>query len=84
MLGEESILANTDAAWSGGDALGVRRRGVAASSDGTWGLIEALGGRRLLASKPVAAAVRTNLDVAAGVNRRVSSALRRLTDTEEA
>ncbi|WP_206491650.1 NAD(P)H-binding protein [Rhodococcus sp. KRD162] len=77
-------LANTDAAWSGGDALGVRRRGVAASSDGTWGLIEALGGRRLLASKPVAAAVRTNLDVAAGVNRRVSSALRRLTDTEEA
>ncbi|WP_032376858.1 NAD(P)H-binding protein [Rhodococcoides fascians] len=77
-------LANTDAAWSGGDALGVRRRGVAASSDRTWGLIEALGGRRLLYSKPVAAAVRTNLDVVAGVNRRVTSAVRRLTDTEEA
>jgi uncharacterized protein YbjT (DUF2867 family) len=77
-------LANTDAAWSGGDALGVRRHGVAASSDRTWGLVEALGGRRLLASKPVAAAVRTNLDVAASVNRRAKSVVRRLTDTEEA
>lgn len=77
-------LASTDAAWSGGDALGIRRRGVAASSDRTWGLIEALGGRRLLYSKPVAAAVRTNLDVMADVNRRARSAVRRLTDTEEA
>ncbi|MDI6627456.1 MAG: SDR family NAD(P)-dependent oxidoreductase [Rhodococcus sp. (in: high G+C Gram-positive bacteria)] len=77
-------LARTDAAWSGGDALGIRRRGVAASSDRTWGLIEALGGRRLLYAKPVAAAVRTNLDVIADVNRRARSAVRRLTDTEEA
>ncbi|MEK8072247.1 NAD(P)H-binding protein [Rhodococcoides navarretei] len=77
-------LASTDAAWSGGDALGIRRRGVAASSDRTWGLIEALGGRRLLYSKPVAAAVRTNLDVVADVNRRARSVVRRLTDTEEA
>jgi hypothetical protein len=32
----------------------------------------------------VAAAVRTNLDVAASVNRRAKSVVRRLTDTEEA
>lgn len=76
-------LADTDALWSGGDALGVRRRGIAASSGRTWDLIEALGGRRLLSSKPVAAALRTNLDVAAGISHRARAIARKLTDSEE-
>lgn len=64
-------LAATDAAWSGGDALGIRRHGVAASSAETWQLLESLGARKLLYSWPVAAVVRTNLDVVDGVRDAV-------------
>ncbi|MBY6413825.1 NAD(P)H-binding protein [Rhodococcus sp. BP-252] len=71
-------LANTDAAWSGGDALGIRRYGVAASSRRTWSLLEALGARTLLYSWPVAAVVRTHLDVAQDVSERARSAMRRM------
>ncbi|SNT45793.1 NAD(P)H-binding protein [Rhodococcoides kyotonense] len=71
-------LAVTDAAWSGGDALGIRRYGVAASSRQTWGLVEALGARALLYSWPVAAVVRTHLDVAQSVSTRARSVMRRV------
>lgn len=71
-------LAVTDAGWSGGDALGIRRYGVAASSRQTWGLLESLGARKILYSWPVAAVVRTNLDVADGVSDRARSVIRRV------
>ncbi|WP_072807426.1 NAD(P)H-binding protein [Rhodococcoides yunnanense] len=71
-------LAITDAPWSGGDALGIRRYGVAASSRQTWHLVESLGARALLYSWPVAAVLRTNLDVVDGVSDRARSAIRRV------
>ncbi|AYJ49215.1 NAD(P)H-binding protein [Rhodococcus sp. P1Y] len=71
-------LAVTDAAWSGGDELGIRRYGVAASSGQTWSLLESLGARKLLYSWPVAAVVRTNLDVVDGVSDRARSVIRRV------
>lgn len=71
-------LAITDAPWSGGDALGIRRYGVAASSSQTWGLVESLGARALLYSWPVAATLRTNLDMVDGVSGRARSAIRRV------
>lgn len=71
-------LALTDAAWSGGDALGIRRYGVAASSQQTWGLLESLGARKVLYSWPVAAVIRTNLDVVDGVSDRARSVIRRM------
>ncbi|MFC8181868.1 NAD(P)H-binding protein [Rhodococcus sp. NPDC057297] len=71
-------LAHTDAVWSGGDAIGIRRYGVAASSDETWSLLEALGARKMLYSWPVAAVVRTNLDVVGGVSERARSVIRRV------
>ncbi len=71
-------LALTDAAWSGGDALGIRRYGVAASSQQTWGLLESLGARKVLYSWPVAAVVRTNLDIVDGVSDRARSVIRRV------
>ncbi|MCZ4078245.1 NAD(P)H-binding protein [Rhodococcus sp. H36-A4] len=73
-------LAVTDAAWSGGDASVIRRYGVAASSKPTWDLFESLGARSLLYSWPVAAVVRTNLDVVDSVSGRTRSAIRRLFD----
>ncbi|ORI15831.1 NAD-dependent epimerase [Rhodococcus sp. 1163] len=73
-------LAVTDAAWSGGDASVIRRYGVAASSKPTWDLFESLGARSLLYSWPVAAVVRTNLDVVDSVSGRTRSAIRRLLD----
>lgn len=75
-------LAVTDAAWSGGDASVIRRYGVAASSKPTWDLFESLGARSLLYSWPVAAVVRTNLDVVDSVSGRTRSAIRRLFDDE--
>jgi len=71
-------LAATDAAWCGGDALGIRRYGVAASSGQTWGLLESLGARNFLYSWPVAAVVRTNLDVVDSVSDRAKSVIRRV------
>ena len=71
-------LAVTDAAWSGGDELGIRRYGVAASSGQTWSLLESLGATKLLYSWPVAAVVRTNLDVVDGVSDRARSVIRRV------
>ncbi|MGA9872749.1 MAG: NAD(P)H-binding protein [Rhodococcus sp. (in: high G+C Gram-positive bacteria)] len=71
-------LAVTDAAWSGGDALGIRRYGIAASSGQTWGLLESLGARKVLYSWPVAAVVRTNLDVVDGVSDHARSVIRRV------
>ncbi len=73
-------LAVTDAAWSGGDASVIRRYGVAASSKPTWDLFESLGAGSLLYSWPVAAVVRTNLDVVDSVSGRTRSAIRRLFD----
>lgn len=75
-------LAVTDAAWSGGDALGIRRHGVAVSSSDTWKLLESLGARAMLYSWPVAAVVRTHLDVmgdvVGGVSDRARSAIRQV------
>nr|WP_296772538.1 NAD(P)H-binding protein [Rhodococcus sp. (in: high G+C Gram-positive bacteria)] len=76
-------LAVTDATWSGGDALGIRRHGVAASSGETWDLAESLGARKLLYSWPVAAAVRTNLDFVEKVSDNARSVIRRVFRDEE-
>ncbi|MDJ0395883.1 NAD(P)H-binding protein [Rhodococcus sp. G-MC3] len=76
-------LAATDASWSGGDALGIRRYGVAASSGETWNLVESLGARTLLYSWPVAAAIRTNLDFVERVSDNARSVIRRVFGDEE-
>ncbi|KAA0022204.1 NAD-dependent epimerase/dehydratase family protein [Antrihabitans cavernicola] len=57
-------LADTDAPWTGGDVLSIRRRVEALLSEEVWGAMESLGARRILGSWPISGGLRTGLDLA--------------------